>query len=243
MTLIIIISNVSTTSDVLIRDLGFLIPFGGGSETITNDAELQESSTSGDLFDLLTDDAFGVDSSTLILNDGTSDIDQSDIRAFLDNVASGPTGATGADGAVGADGATGPTGAAGDGGGVFGSEYIYVSDEGASTTTSTTFQHKLRLETSLVPAGNYIIRWYYEWAFGSGNFQFLGRVQLDDSTDLTNVATRPSNGSLDNIAPVSGFAEVTLTNAIHTFDIDYTGNKSGTVSKIQKARLDFWRIS
>lgn len=86
MGLLIVRSNVDTTTDVLVPDLGLVIPSGGGSETFTDDSEIievQVSATTGSLNVLLTDGAFPgggeASSDTLILNNGTMDIPPGDI--------------------------------------------------------------------------------------------------------------------------------------------------------------------
>lgn len=80
----IIKSNASLGSDFLIKDLGFLIPNSGGSVTLTEYEEIQAAQESEDLKAALIDDAFGAGSSTLIMNDGTSDIAQADAANFVD---------------------------------------------------------------------------------------------------------------------------------------------------------------
>lgn len=86
MATLIIKTNVSQVTDVLISDLGVLIPGSGGSVTFTNQDALQEISESRNLLVLTQDDAFGAGSSTLILNDGTTDVAQADVESFLQTV-------------------------------------------------------------------------------------------------------------------------------------------------------------
>jgi len=81
-----IFSNAATVADVLIRDAGICITLGGGSDTFIENDELFELQESQDLRTLLTDDAFGAGSSTLILNDGVVNIDQDDALNFLDTL-------------------------------------------------------------------------------------------------------------------------------------------------------------
>lgn len=110
---IIIKSNPSTVSDVLISDFGILIPSGGGSETFNDSNSLLTIKQSQDILSLTTDNAFGVNSSTLILNDGSIDIPQANIVNFLTNAdifgITGLTGSTGVRGVTGLIG-TGLTG-------------------------------------------------------------------------------------------------------------------------------------
>jgi len=85
MSTIIVKSNASTVADVLIPDVGVLIPQAGGQDTFEEPDELYQLQQSVDLIELCTDDAFGAGSSTLILNDGTADIDQADAENFLES--------------------------------------------------------------------------------------------------------------------------------------------------------------
>jgi len=89
---LIIKSNPGTTANVLIRDLGFDVLGAGASPFVelTDTEEIAEASASADLRTLTTDDAFGADSSTLILNNGVDDIPQSQIDAFLQGIETEP---------------------------------------------------------------------------------------------------------------------------------------------------------
>lgn len=86
MATVIVKTNVLQGSSVLIKDVGVSIPASGGSETFTNTDEISQLQLSRDLRDYLIDDAYGVGSSTLILNDGTSDLAQTDALNFLATV-------------------------------------------------------------------------------------------------------------------------------------------------------------
>lgn len=88
MATIIIKTNASQATDILIRDLGFVIPSDGGFVTFTDLDIIQEIKLSSDLRIYATDDTFGVNSSTIILNDGTNDIPQSNLESFLTEVGS-----------------------------------------------------------------------------------------------------------------------------------------------------------
>lgn len=82
MATLVIRSNALQATDVLIPDLGFIIPSSGGSVTLITDEEILFAQQSDDLLEFLLDDAH-TGSSTLILNDGTSDIAEADVSAFL----------------------------------------------------------------------------------------------------------------------------------------------------------------
>lgn len=83
---LVIKTNASQATDVTINDLGVIVPNSGGSITFTEAKEAEASQNSVDLRDFLTDDAYGAGSSTLILNDGSADIDQADALNFLDTI-------------------------------------------------------------------------------------------------------------------------------------------------------------
>ena len=87
MSTIIIRSNLDTVSNVLIRDLGILIPPGGGSETFTDETNYDLVRASQNLQTLASDGVFpgGADPSdnTLILNDGVNDIAPGDLEGFF----------------------------------------------------------------------------------------------------------------------------------------------------------------
>lgn len=96
MATLVLKSNAATVTAVLVGDLGIEVPPAGGTVTLSNLDELWEAAQSFDLITLVQDDVFGAGSSTLILNDGTSDIDQALADEFLDTAfltRAGPYGA------------------------------------------------------------------------------------------------------------------------------------------------------
>ena len=109
MSTLIIKLNPSRLSDVLIKDMGIIIPYSVGYETFTDMGNFENARVSNDLYTYCTDNFYGVGSSTLILNDGTSDIPQSDISTFLADI-TGVRGATGYQGYTGLIGDTGVQG-------------------------------------------------------------------------------------------------------------------------------------
>lgn len=90
--MIVIKSNASTVGDVVLRDIGVIIPAGGGQETFDENDDLDLIQNSKYLRELTTDDAFGLGSSTLILNDGSSDIAQSEVLDYIDGIGRGSVG-------------------------------------------------------------------------------------------------------------------------------------------------------
>jgi len=128
---------------------------------------------------------------------------------------------------------------------LFGSEYDYATSSGQSSTTSDTYQQKLRLTTSTVPTGTYRIGWAFEYSSTTDKVDCGFRVQIDDTTTINEFFPAPkkkyNDGNWDNI---SGFGHNSLTNASHTIDIDYIANvdaEAGT-TYIRKARIEIWRV-
>lgn len=78
-------SNGLTPSNVLIPDMGILVLSGGNTHTVDTDIELQQAKGSINLQAFLIDDAYGSNSSTLILNNGTSDVAQDQALSYLQN--------------------------------------------------------------------------------------------------------------------------------------------------------------
>jgi hypothetical protein len=167
MATLIITTNASQGTDVTIRDMGITITNSGGSETFTDSKNLLNAQLSVDLRTLTTDDAHGANSSTLILNDGTSDIAQADIDSYLSQV-SGSAGATGLAGVTGIYGSTGLLGTTGILGntGIQGVTGIGFADAAATATADTTttsntdvLVNSMSISSASLPAGTYAV-WF-----------------------------------------------------------------------------------
>lgn len=83
---LIIKTNASHLTDLLIKDIGIIITSTGGFETFTDNVEIKEIQKSSNLRSYIIDDAYGADSSTVILNDGVGDIPQEDAIYFLQSI-------------------------------------------------------------------------------------------------------------------------------------------------------------
>jgi hypothetical protein len=130
-------------------------------------------------------------------------------------------------------------------GSIFGGEYDYAESESESSTTSNTYQQKLRLTTSTVPAGTYRIGWSFAHASTTDKLDCGFKIELDDTTVLSepipNMKGKSAGGSYYGM---SGFKHTSLTNASHTIDIDYIANlnlEAGT-TYIKQARIEIWRV-
>ncbi len=123
---------------------------------------------------------------------------------------------------------------------IFGSEFQQNSNDGVSTTTSATYQQKVRITTPAIPAGTYRIGWNIEFMISDEKSDIQTRVQIDDTNTI---AEQTGRASLLNLWEIrSGFAYEVLTNAIHTIDLDYN-NQSGKTLSVRRGKLEIWRIS
>jgi hypothetical protein len=129
------------------------------------------------------------------------------------------------------------------GGGVFGSEFQEESSESESSTTSTSWQNMLDMDTPSLPSGLYRIGWYAEVRHSSTSGSVRARVELDgDSVTpyLGYIEIEPQD--TDNWYTFSGFGYLTL-DGTHDIDMDYSRVGASGTSYIRKARLEIWRIS
>ncbi len=125
-------------------------------------------------------------------------------------------------------------------------EFQTAEDATETSTTSTTFVQKLRMTTGTLPAGDYRIGYYYEWAGSSASYSVGVQVQVDDTTTIHNMDNAPENINTFNggaqAQTEAGFQVVTLTNAAHNVDLDFrTMNAAGT-AYISNVRLEIWRV-
>ncbi len=124
------------------------------------------------------------------------------------------------------------------GGGTFGSESQNAASDGESTTTSATYQQKLRMTTGTLPAGTYRIGYSCQIK-NSGSTQGNWRVQVDDTTTIG--SGQSNDSSSPGYESGSGFWTGSLTNATHNIDFDF--NSDGGTTSIKEVRLEIWRIS
>lgn len=113
---------------------------------------------------------------------------------------------------------------------------------GTSTTTSGTFIQKLRLTTPVVDAGDYRIGWNYTWSHSTTADDCVVQIEQDDTTQLYEMQAEPQDSNADQEYPAGGFAQVTLTSAVHTFDMDFRTSNAGDTARIAQARFEFWRV-
>lgn len=112
----------------------------------------------------------------------------------------------------------------------------WAVSEGISETTSDSYQQKLRLTTSDLPSGSYMIQ--YSWEMNGDNEHGWSRCELNDSE----LAEDRYDSSQIDFIMLSGFAIETMS-GVNNIDIDFRANTSGDTMQIRRARIAVWRIS
>lgn len=114
----------------------------------------------------------------------------------------------------------------------------------------------LTLTTPVIPAGDYLLEWYYVWAYNSQARDFVARINQDsaaalfgfhrqepkDSAGGANPDAIPGAGT-DQRHPASGRQVVTLTNAVHTFELEFASGSAGVIAAIGNATMTFFRVA
>lgn len=123
----------------------------------------------------------------------------------------------------------------------FGDFSTFVEDLAQSLNSTGSLAQKLRLTTPAVIAGDYRIAWSFTWGNSSASVSTQVQIDLDSGSILWDMNTEPKDAGTDQQIPGGGFAQVTLTAGIHTFDMNF-GSLSAE-AQIAQARMDFWSVS
>ena len=113
-------------------------------------------------------------------------------------------------------------------------------------TTTGGLAAGLTLTTAALTGGLYKITWYYEWGFNDAAADYLGRVQVDNLTNLLDQVQEPKSaagvgpGGTSQRQPVGGFAIINLTPGVHVIDLDF-GSGNGALATLWRARLSIRR--
>lgn len=123
--------------------------------------------------------------------------------------------------------------------------YVLVvegSSEAESSTTSGTFQQKLRISFTATSGIRYLILWYFELGKG-GDEDVEGRVQVNDTTVIAQpyfknapYATRYNDGCSGN------YVSSNLSGTVYV-DIDYRNSYGASSALIRYARLSVYRVT
>ena len=113
--------------------------------------------------------------------------------------------------------------------------FEYAGSNSVSTTTSTTFQEKVKLIFAATDA-DYLIEWTAEVRVQNSNRKINVRCQFDDTQVINDLVINPSRSSAD-WGVVSGFIKVALTEGSHDVDIDFRSSTAGALVGIRSARI------
>jgi len=123
---------------------------------------------------------------------------------------------------------------------IFGASEQEASSDGTSTTTSVTYVQKIRMTTPSLTSGDYRIGYSYEWNMDATNRSFSGRVQINDTTTISEITQQPSTTTAWHTESAIYYH---TGSGVLDIDIDFlTSNATGTAS-IRRARLEIWRVS
>lgn len=127
---------------------------------------------------------------------------------------------------------------------LFGSNLSEGESLGLSTTTSTTYQQKLRVSTpSNTPAGTYHIEWCGAWSCSIGTYVCNMRVQIDDTDTVWEVDPVSMADGTAGRHPAFGQCEVDLSAGSHDIDFDYSSESGSNTAAVAEVRIKIWRIS
>ena len=123
---------------------------------------------------------------------------------------------------------------------VFGDEFQFAEELTTTTTTSGSYIQKMRLTTTNLPTGQYVIMWS---ADGGATDKDSGIYQLEenDTTVITENEARMNMPS--GVVWYNSFSGHAIRNlsGVNTYDIDY--KETGGTASIRNARLTLWRVS
>ncbi len=125
-------------------------------------------------------------------------------------------------------------------GGVFGNNFQQANNDAESSTTSSTFQQKLRMTTPSLPSGTYRIGYSVEGRCNSTSVALAIQVQINDTTTIAEALVESQD--VANYDQYNGFYYYTGSGVLN-IDIDYRSSSGGTTSFTRRARLEIWRVS
>ncbi len=120
--------------------------------------------------------------------------------------------------------------------------YGQSEDLGRDTTTSGTFQQKMRHTTPSLVAGDYLITWHILTDRSSTSGDLGVQVDLDDTDVLQGWELELPYTSTNQTTIFSGFVERTLTAAVHTIDIDYREVTGGSTTGIKECWITIEQV-
>lgn len=124
-------------------------------------------------------------------------------------------------------------------GGYFGTELQYAESNSQSSTTATTFQLKVRLTTTSLPVGTYIVFWSSIISGSLASTVVEAQLEQDDTIGLSSVRITPGPAYS---TVFSGHVIRESFSGVHTFDIEWRREAGGGQAYIEQVRITLWRI-
>ena len=126
---------------------------------------------------------------------------------------------------------------------LFGEDSFYIASTGANSTTSTSFTSKLTGTTGTLNGGTYMLSTQYFATAAGASSARSGEVRtLVDGILTSTVGNIPCMSSTQNI-PLYQLTNITLSNAIHTIDVQYRATNSSTGAGLQQLKVWLYRIA
>lgn len=130
----------------------------------------------------------------------------------------------------------------------FGSQYYSDETLAEADTTNTSSggaqNPRADITTSSIPSGTYRIGWSLEWKASEQDQRWNGRVRVDNSTNIMEMASEPAKENKDEWRAIGGFGNQTFgSSGAHTVEMDWWSENSSGTAYIRKARIEFWRVS
>jgi len=125
---------------------------------------------------------------------------------------------------------------------VFFRDFLYVSDNTASSTNRDTYLNKATLSGDLIP-GKYRISWFYTWRLNSTKRFFQARIRWNDSVDLLEHVEVPKDSGAAIRSNANGFAYIDITeNGTNTFEFEFSSSGKDAQAYVYSVALELWRV-
>ena len=128
----------------------------------------------------------------------------------------------------------------------FGAWYKAKASTGLSTTTSSSWQNKITLNTPWLDAGTYRVAVAYQWYYTSIQTDFEAQVILDQGDPGENVIfmhiQEPQDAGTDQRNTIDFFREKTLTEGKHKLELEFRSGNGSATAGIRRARLEVYEV-
>ena len=124
---------------------------------------------------------------------------------------------------------------------VFGNNYQSAEKLPAATTSSSSLIDHLIMNTPTIPAGTYLVSFYYNWGYSSTINDFRAEVLVDGNIIMEH-REEPKDTDTNQQHVASGTIPVTFSSSSnHEIKLMYGGD--GSTARIRNVRLIIWRAS